>query len=544
MAYVITQNCCNDASCVVVCPVGCIHPRPDEPDFGTAEMLYIDAKTCIDCGACADACPVDAILPGNIRTEETEFYRAASDDFFGHHPQQPDWDRRLPLPVRGDAGGLRVAIVGSGAAGWYAAKDLLRHPGVEVHMFDRVPVPGGLIRHGVAPDHPDTKSVMRQFRWGREQEQRFSMHLGVEIGANLTHDDLTRHHHAVVYAHGATTERLLGVPGEQLPGVVGALGFVGWYNGHPDNADLAPELSGERVVVIGNGNVALDVARVITGDPNMLAHTDIADHALTALRSGAVREVVVLGRGGPAAASFTTPELHGLSQVPGLDVIVDPADLDGAPETPKTELLRLIAEREPTPGNKRIVLRFNVTADEILGEDRVTGVRVRCGDRVEEIDACLVVRAVGFLGAPMPGVPFDAERAIIPTVDARVVDADTPLAGVYATGWARRGPRGGIGSNRTCAEETVLAVLDDYAAGRLPTPTGGDIGYLLRGKRDRVVDKAGRAAIDESERAAGARSGRPRRKLTDAQEMLGAASSGRRRLPLWPLRHQMVPAKH
>ncbi|MFZ2242294.1 MAG: FAD-dependent oxidoreductase, partial [Gordonia amarae] len=403
MAYVITQNCCNDASCVVVCPVGCIHPRPDDPDFGTAEMLYIDAKTCIDCGACADACPVDAILPGNIVNEETAFYRTASDDFFDGYPQQPVWDRRQPLPVRADVAGLRVAIVGSGAAGWYAAKDLLRHPGVEVHMFDRVPVPGGLIRYGVAPDHPDTKSVMRQFRWGREQDQRFSMHLGVEVGADLSHDDLMRHHHAVIYAHGATTERLLDIPGEQLPQTVGALGFVGWYNGHPDNAALAPDLSGRRVVVIGNGNVALDVSRVILGDPNMLAHTDIADHALAALRDSAVEEVVILGRSDPASASFTTPELHGLSQVAGLDIIVDPADLDGVPDTPKTELLRAIAASDTTPGNKRIVLRFNVTAEQILGRDRAAGVRVRCGDRTEDIDACLVVRAVGFLGAPMPG---------------------------------------------------------------------------------------------------------------------------------------------
>ncbi|GAB5896106.1 FAD-dependent oxidoreductase [Mycolicibacterium mageritense] len=461
MAYVITQNCCSDASCVVVCPVGCIHPTPDEPGFGTAELLHIDPQTCVDCGACADACPVDAILPGDKLSVDDEWYAGFNAGYYQDNPTAPEWYRRTPPQVaRVSTDGLRVAIVGSGAAGFYAATALLRHPGVRVDMYEKLSAPYGLIRYGVAPDHPHTKAVTDQFRWPPGQQKRFTLHLGVEIGQDITHDELLRDHHAVIYAYGAAGERHLGIAGENLPGVVGALSFVGWYNGHPDHAALAPDLSGQRAVVIGTGNVALDLARILTADPDALAGTDIAAAALASLRRSRIEEVVVLGRRGAEHAAFTTPELYALSRAAGVDVIVDPDDVPAGTGR-KLDLLREIAARPATAGNKRIVLRFNTSPVEILGDHAVTG--VRCSDgRI--VQTGLVLRSIGFRGHAIAGVPFDDDTGTIPAVGGRVAD------GVYATGWIKRGPTGGIGTNRTCAEETVTTLLADYEAGRLTAP--------------------------------------------------------------------------
>jgi ferredoxin--NADP+ reductase len=453
VTYVVTQNCCSDASCVVVCPVGCIHPTPDEPGFATAEMLYIDPDTCVDCGACADACPVDAILPDAALSGDDQWYARANAEYYQGNPPSPDWYRRQPPRIaRVSAEGLRVAIVGSGAAGFYAAKALLRHPGVRVDMYEKLPAPHGLIRYGVAPDHPATKAVAGQFRWPPGQQKRFALHLGVEVGgsaaADISHDRLRREHHAVIHATGADGERRLGIPGEELPGVIGAMQFVGWYNGHPDHARLAPDLTGRRAVVIGNGNVALDLARILTADPDALADTAIARPALAALRGSAVDEVFVVGRREARHAAFTAPELYALSRIAGLDVIVDPADVASG-EGPKLELLRDLAGRPQGAGGKRVVLRFNASPVEILGDGRASGVRLRTGELME---AGLMLRSIGFGGAT-----FD-------TVAGRV------SPGVYATGWARRGPTGGIGTNRTCAEETVATLLADYQAGELAEP--------------------------------------------------------------------------
>lgn len=214
MAYVITQNCCNDASCLAACPVGCIHPTPDEPDFATSEMLYVDPNTCIDCGACADWCPVDAIKPDTALTARQEPYRQANADYYRDRPLQVGW-KYLPLTPLATVGrgSLRVAVVGAGPAAWYCAKDLLAQPHVEVSMFDRLPAPHGLARYGVAPDHPATKQVMDQFLLDREQTGRFGMFLNVEVGRDVTHDELLDHHHAVIYAYGASSDRRLDVPG-------------------------------------------------------------------------------------------------------------------------------------------------------------------------------------------------------------------------------------------------------------------------------------------------------------------------------------------
>ncbi|MFD0331428.1 FAD-dependent oxidoreductase [Streptacidiphilus monticola] len=300
MAYTITQTCCQDASCIAVCPVNCIHPAPGEPDFGTTDALYIDPRTCIDCGACADECPVDAVVPEDTLTDRQRIYAEQARAYYRGRTAEPAWgEPEIPPSLPHGAGTLRVAVVGSGPAACYTAQELLQCTGAEVTMIERLPVPGGLLRYGVAPDHPDTKKL------GERHETLFrhpnlSMFLNVEVGTHVTHEELAAHHHAVVYAVGAAAPRRLGIPGEDLPGSIPAPRFVAWYNGHPDVPAAEVDLDGvRRAVVVGNGNVALDVARLLACDPEPLSRTDIADHALAALRRTRVREVVLLGRRGP-----------------------------------------------------------------------------------------------------------------------------------------------------------------------------------------------------------------------------------------------------
>ncbi|MEV7935495.1 FAD-dependent oxidoreductase [Kitasatospora sp. NPDC088264] len=326
MAYAITRTCCNDASCVSVCPVNCIHPTPDEPEFGTTDMLYIDPAACIDCGACADACPVDAVFPvDRLRGPDTVF-GDLNRDWYRDHPNDHAWRApTFPRSLPGGIGTLRVAIVGTGPSAGYTAQELLRSTGAEITMIDRLPVTGGLLRHGVAPDHQSTKRIADSFA-GVFHDPRLRMHLNVDIGTDLTHEELAAHHHAVVYAVGAAADRRLGIPGEDLPGSLPATTFVGWYNAQPTVPADAVELSGpgaERVVVIGNGNVAVDIARILLTDPDRLATTDIADHALAALRRSRVREVVLLARRGPAEAAWTKAEFLALRQLPGVEVVVE-----------------------------------------------------------------------------------------------------------------------------------------------------------------------------------------------------------------------------
>ncbi|TNC29109.1 FAD-dependent oxidoreductase [Amycolatopsis alkalitolerans] len=449
MAFAITQTCCNDASCVSVCPVNCIHPAPGEPDFGTTEMLYIDPRTCIDCGACADACPVDAIFPADALTGALEAYSeinaahyadsglptAVSPNFHAWGP--PSFSRILPS----DFAPLDVAVVGTGPAAMYAVEDLLLHTSSRVTLIDRLPVAGGLVRFGVAPDHPSTKKIGEVFaRFHRHP--RLRLKLGVEVGRDVTVEELAARHDAVIYAVGASSARKLGIPGEDLPGSVAATTLVAWYNGHPDVPPDAIDLSAERVVVVGNGNVALDVARILTADPAGLRGTSIAPEALARLESSKVREVVVLGRRGQEHAACTQPELLALTRRPDADLLVDPPFDWSAP---------------PAEG-RRIVLRFHSTPVEILGDNQVRGVRLADG---VEIAAGQVVRAIGYRGTPLPGLPFDETTGTIPHTGGRV------RPGTYVTGWIKRGPSGGIGANRTCARETVSGLLDDAIAGRL-----------------------------------------------------------------------------
>jgi ferredoxin/flavodoxin---NADP+ reductase len=452
---------------------------------------------------------------------------------------------------------LRVAVVGSGPAAFYAAAALLtsEDPTAEVDMIERLPTPWGLVRLGVAPDHPKLKEVSRAFeRTAARPGFRF---LGdVEVGRDLTHADLLRLYDAVVYAVGSQTGRRMGIPGEDLPGSWSATELVAWYNGHPDFQDLVFDLSCERAVVVGAGNVALDVARMLALTEEELAPTDTTDAAMAAIVGCGLREIVVLGRRGPAQAAFTTPELKEMGDLAGADVIVDPADLelDAASEASletntnarrNVEVLRDFAARPPTGKPLTVRLRFGVSPAAILGDGRVEAVeivrnelvadengRVRAvaTDERELLPAGLVFRSVGYLGTPLPELPFDEATGTVPNRDGRVLGPDgAPLPGVYVAGWIKRGPTGVIGTNKKDATETVERLLEDARSGALPArepaPPEAVLELLLARGVEPVV-YAGWEAIDTVERGAGAPLGRPRVKLVSWDELRAAARRG------------------
>jgi ferredoxin/flavodoxin---NADP+ reductase len=486
MAFAITQTCCNDASCVAVCPVNCIHPTPDEPDFGTTEMLYVDPRTCIDCGACADACPVDAIFPVDALSAPLQVYEKINADFYAdrdpiaeaadpapnlHAWGPPVFSRTIPA----DLAPLDVAVVGTGPAGMFTVQDLLLHTNARVTLIDRLPVAGGLVRYGVAPDHPSTKKIGATFA-RFHTHPRLRLRLDVEVGRDVTTAELAARHDAVVYAVGASDARRLDIPGEDLPGSLAATTVVAWYNGHPDVPADAVDLSTERVVVVGTGNVALDVARVLTTDPAALEGTSVAPHALARLRSSKVREVVLVARRGPDVAAYTRPELLALLEHDDFDVVVDAQDehvtqaIDEAAPTAKAGLLQGVAREvvdwsaPPPTDRRRIVLRFLSAPAEVVGNTEVRGLRATGPDGDVEITAGRVVRAVGHRGTPLPGLPFDEVTGTVPHTGGRVEG----LTGAYVVGWAKRGPSGGIGANRACSRETVGTLIADAVAGRLP----------------------------------------------------------------------------
>lgn len=491
MPHVVTQSCCADASCVFACPVNCIHPTPDEPDFATAEMLYIDPASCVDCGACVRACPVGAIVPHPKLADAQMPFLDINAAF--HDPPAP---RRLqaavPTIVRLNPPRRRldVAIVGSGPAALYAADELLKQAGVEVTVFERLDRPHGLVRHGVAPDHPETRKIQELFA-RIEAQEGFSYRFGVEVGRDITVDDLAGQYDAVIHASGASSDRRLDIEGEDLPGSSTATDFVAWYNGHPDHTGDTFALESERAVIVGNGNVALDVGRMLATDPERLASTDIAPHALEALRSSAVREVVILARRGPAQAAFTLPEIVGLAARDDIELVVDAPDgleddgIDDLTVRQKLAVLRDVDRRAPRPGCRRIVLRFQASPDELVGDERVEGVRVRPTvlvadesgrigavpdpDRSEVIESSFVLRSVGYRGTPTPGVPFDEARGVIPNREGRVVTepGGDVVPGSYVVGWIKRGPTGFIGTNKSCSLETVNHVLTDANEGAL-----------------------------------------------------------------------------
>jgi ferredoxin/flavodoxin---NADP+ reductase len=478
MVYVVTQHCCSDAACVSVCPVNCIHPTPDEPGFATADMLYIDPGTCIDCGACADACPTGAIrADGLLRPKDLPFVELNA-GYFRDNPTTPGWStvpRFVDTPTK--RGAIRVAVVGAGAAGLYAVRELLTHPGTEVELFDRVGATGGLVRYGVAPDHVDTKAFMDQFRFPPAKAARLTTHLGVEIGVDISHDELSAFHHAVIYCNGANTAARLDVPGADLVGNYTGLEFAGWYNGHPDHAGIEVDLSGSRAVVVGNGNVALDVARMLCLPGDVLAATDIAADVLAALRASAIREVLVLGRKGPADAAFSVAELLGLVNTPGIRMAVDasPQALAAVAE-PLRSLLDSISAQSDSD-LPLITLVFDAEVEQIHGNAHVAAVTIRrrAADgtvSLETVEAGLLVHSIGVRSTAIPGLPFDADAAIVPNDGGRVVRDGGVVVGTYVAGWSKRGPVGVIGTNRKCAQETVTHVIEDFVSGRLGSVVG------------------------------------------------------------------------
>ena len=464
---------------------------------------------------------------------------------------------------------IRIAVVGAGPAGFYAAGHLLKDSEgrVEVDMLERLPTPWGLVRSGVAPDHPKIKSVTRVYEKTAEHP-RFRFFGNVELGRHVSRGELRAHYHAIVYATGAPTDRPLGIPGEELPGSWPATEFVGWYNGHPDHPDLDFDLSCERALVVGNGNVALDAARMLTLTPDELAPTDTADHALDVLRDSAIREVVVVGRRGPAQAAFTNPELRELRDLADAEVVVDADELERAlavaePHETATArqnvaLLRAYAERSARPSTaaengaaetppraqRRIVLRFLLSPVEIhAGPDgRVASLTLARNELVaspdgtlraqdsgerETIEAGLVLRAIGYRGLELPGVPFDERRGVIRNERGRVLGESGALRGEYTVGWIKRGPTGVIGTNKKDAQETVDAIFEDLAAGRLhdpPAPDPAELDQTLRERQPDLVTYSGWSEIDRHERERGESHGRPRVKLTRIEDMLRVAA--------------------
>jgi ferredoxin--NADP+ reductase len=460
--------------------------------------------------------------------------------------------------------GKRVAVVGAGPAGFYASAQLLDE-GFEVDLIDLLPTPFGLVRAGVAPDHPKIKSVTRMYEKTARREG-FRFFGGVELGRDVSRAELTERYHAVLYAFGTAQDNRLGIPGEDRPGSHSATRFVAWYNGHPHACDEEFDLSVERAVVVGNGNVATDLARMLVLTPKELGATDTADHAVEALNASRIRDVVVLGRRGPAQAAFTNPELRELGELARADIDVDPAELALDPASAEwleteaeptarrnVEILRDFASRPAHGHTHRVALRFLRSPVEILGEGDegpVTGVRVvhnrieRSGDgrlravptdREEVIECGLVLRSIGYRGRPLDDIPFDERRGLIRNDGGRVCGDDGgPIPGEYCVGWIKRGPTGVIGTNKKDATDTVAKMVEDADAGRLPEPAAGDEDprEWLLGAAPHAVEWAGWQAIDAHERSLGEPAGRPRVKLVRMAELIEAgraeAAAGQR----------------
>lgn len=443
-----------------------------------------------------------------------------------------------------------VAIVGSGPSGFFAAASLLKAADaaedidLAVDMLEMLPTPWGLVRSGVAPDHPKIKSISKQFE-KTAADPRFRFFGNVVIGEHVEASELAERYDAVVYAIGAQSDKPLNIPGEDLVGSISAVDFVGWYNAHPHFEEKTPNLSGARALVVGNGNVAIDVARILVTDPDVLAQTDIADHALESLRPCGVEEVVIIGRRGPLQTAFTTLELRELGELEGVDVVIDPAQLEGitdedleaADKTTKNNIkvLRGYAGQELRPGHRRIVFKFMTSPIEIHGDEKVERVVLGRNELVtdesgwvsakdtgerEELPVQLVVRSVGYRGTPTPGLPFDDKRGTIPHTDGRVEGSRNE----YVVGWIKRGPTGVIGTNKSDSQDTIDTLLADLAgAGELaefPDDHADKLAEWLSERQPKVVTSAHWDLIDEFERSAGEPHGRPRVKLPNLTKLL------------------------
>lgn len=451
---------------------------------------------------------------------------------------------------------LRVAVIGAGPAGFFTAEQLLARDDVVVHvdLYDRLPTPYGLVRFGVAPDHEKIKNVTRSFDKAAARAG-FRFFGNVDVGRHVTLEELCRFYHQVCFTTGAQTDRRMGIPGEDLERSHAATEFVAWYNGHPDFRDRTFDLSVERVAVVGVGNVAVDVARILCRTPEELAATDITDYALDALRASRIREVYMLGRRGPAQAAFTNPEVRELGELPGADTLCLPEEVALDPLTAedlareddrtvrkKLEILQAFARHEPAGKPRRLILRFLVSPVELIGDQdgRVAGMRIvrnelyraddgalrpRPTEQFEVLPVQLVFRSVGYHGVPLDGLPFDARRGVVPNDAGRVLVDGRPRPGVYVSGWIKRGPTGVIGTNKPDAAETVRAMLEDASRGMLLTPEQPDPAALerfLAERRPTFVTFADWRRLDQLETERGKSSGRPRIKYTSVEEMLRA----------------------
>ncbi len=451
---------------------------------------------------------------------------------------------------------IRVAIIGSGPSGFYAADHLLKQiePLITVDMYERLPTPFGLVRGGVAPDHEKIKSVTKLYSRIAAHE-RFSFYGNIEFGKDMTRWDLSDHYHGIIYATGAQTDRKLGIPGEDLPNSYAATEFVGWYNGHPDYHDYDFDLRGiKRAAVIGVGNVAMDVARILGRTPEELYQTDIADYALEALRYSEVEEIYVLGRRGPAQAAFSNPEIKELGEMADTDIIVDcdDASLDELSATHlkkardrsairNVKILQSYVDRGSTGKPRRIIMRFLVSPTEIIGRDKVEAIKLvknelyldergslrpRATGNYELLPVDMVFRSVGYRGVPLPDVPFYDRWGTIPNDRGRVLkrhEGREVVMGNYVVGWIKRGPTGIIGTNKPDAIETAECFLADLAAGQVlqPVDSRGDaIIDMLEARKPTYITFDDWRVLDEIELQRGAAVGRSRIKFTTVDEML------------------------
>jgi ferredoxin/flavodoxin---NADP+ reductase len=453
-----------------------------------------------------------------------------------------------------DSAPLRVAIIGAGPAGFYTAGALLAsaEPQFAVDLYDRLPTPYGLVRSGVAPDHPKIKSVTRAYD-KTCQNERFRFFGDVELGTDISRRELLERYHVVCYTIGVATDRRLGIPGEELRGSHPATEFVAWYNGHPDHSGLEVDLQAKQAVVVGAGNVALDVARMLALTPSELAGTDTADHAIGVLGSSGIEEITVLARRGPLQAAFTNPELLEMGELERGDLEIIGGDLDelsavALQQADKTrrrnvEIIQEYASRPKTGRPITVRFRFLASPVEILGDEhgQVRAVRIeqnvivarddgslaaRGTGEFDEIPAQLVFRSIGYTGQPVAGIPFDERRGLISNEDGRVTDSTgAHQIGEYVSGWIKRGPTGVIGTNKKDAQDTVAKILEDAAAGRLGQPIADDIDELIAAKAVHAVTWEGWQAINAVETAAGEASDpiRPRVKLTEWEALREAA---------------------
>ncbi len=463
----------------------------------------------------------------------------------------------MPEDAVSDGRPLRVAIVGAGPAGFYAAGALLQQEQfpVAIDLFDRLPTPYGLVRYGVAPDHQKIKLVIRVYeKTARDPRVRYFGN--VDLGGDLSVEDLKRLYDQVVYAVGAATDRQLGIPGEDLPGSHSATEFVAWYNAHPDFADHRFDLSARSAVVVGVGNVAVDVIRILAKSRDELATTDIADPALEALAGSKIEEIHVLSRRGPVQAKFSAAELREVAELENAEVVLDPADLALDPESEKQlegdpaaqknlGILRQLAGRPPSGKARKIYLHFLVSPVEIKGRGgRVSSVVIehnrlearpdgrlaaRGTGEKEELEAGLVFRSIGYLGVPIAGVPFDPKRGVVPNREGRVIEAESGEVRPreYVVGWAKRGPTGLIGTNKMDAVETVSRMLEDAASIDRDKGEGrAEIEPFLRERGVEWVSFADWEALDRLEQERGGAEGRPRVKFLRREEMLRALEGG------------------